>query len=610
MLPDKIHDYIVQQESDFETRDIQVGDNWSWNMRNHIQMIFHMVNSVFYKGENNWLRAFKQVMEPIIALSAWTEDIEVKDVVFYITGVKGKALSFLIKKYHDEIYTKEHNLDEMFDEITEDDLTYGGVIVQKKRGKPEVLPLMDIAFADQTDLLGGPIGFKHYFSPDKLLQMSSLGWGKAENGANVELKDLIMMATFDKESQSLQEQKNKTPGKNIEVYIIKGNLPLHYLNDNGDMDNFANQVQIVAFYTDSKGKKQSAILFRKEGDANLKFFTSKKVNRRGLGRGVGEMLLHPQIWTNFAQTHQMNMLETASKVPLYTDDETYKTKNKIQDMENLEITSVQEGRRIFQVPTAAVANTQLFENSINTWFQHAQLQGAAFDPVLGVEATSGTTFRGQERTVAQGRGSHDRRRGKRAKFIEEIYRDWIIPEIVREITKGKQFLSSLSTDELNFVAKQFANKKLNERQVQALLDGKVMSPEEEQELNNLFRDEIVNQGSEQLLGILQDEFKDIEIRIGINIANKQKNLADLSDKVLSIFQFVFANPQAFKQAMQIPALSKAFGDILEFSGLAVGDFSTLLDTTANTAEPTLPSSQELVPQLTTSNGQGNGEQNI
>lgn len=604
MLPSNIHDYIVQQESDFETQEIQVGDNWSWSLRNHVQMIFHMVNSIFYKGENNWLRAFKQVMEPIIGLSAWTEDIEVKDVVFFITGQKGKALSFLLKKYHDEIYAKEHNLDEMIDDITEDDLTYGGVLVQKKKGKPEVLPLMSIAFADQTDLLGGPIGFKHYFSPDKLLAMSSVGWGKEENGANCTLQDLITLATYDKESQSLQEKKNKTPGKNIEVYIVKGNLPLHYLNDDDDMENFANQVQVVAFYTNKEGKKESAVIFRKKGDANIKFFTSKKVYLRGLGRGVGEMLLHPQVWTNFAQTHQMNLLEASSKIPLYTDDETYKTKNKIQDMENLEITSVQEGRRIFRVPNDAGANINLFEGSINTWFQHAQLQGAAFDPVLGIEATSGTTFRGQERTVAQGRGSHDRRRGKRAKFIEEIYRDWIIPEIVSEITSGKKFLSSLETDELNFVAKQFANKKLNDKKKEALFKMEIMTPEEEAELRNMYREEIISKGSEHLLEILKDEFKGIEVKIGINVANKQKNLADLSDKVLSIFQFIFSNPQAFQQAMQVPALSKAFGDILEFSGLSMGDFSTLLDANQTAIAP-VEEQQQL--SLATQDGQGTGE---
>ncbi len=225
-----------------------------------------------------------------------------------------------------------------------------------------------------------------------------------------------------------------------------------------------------------------------------------------------------------------------------------------------------------------------------------------------MEPVSGTTFRGQERTVAQGRGSHDRRRGKRAKFIEEIYRDWIIPEMVREITKGKKYLSTLSTDELNFVAKQFANKKVNEKKKEALLKMKLMTPEEEANLRKVFKERIVNRGSEQLLEILKDEFKDIEIKIGINVANKQKNLADLSDKVLSIFQFVFANPQAFQSAMQVPALSKAFGDILEFSGLSVGDFSTLLDTTEQTlgAEGAEPAP---APELALQNGPRTTEQN-
>lgn len=64
--------------------------------------------------------------------------------------------------------------------------------------------------------------------------------------------------------------------------------------------------------------------------------------------------------------------------------------------------------------------------------------------------------------------------------------------------------------------------------------------------------------------------------MGINIAGKQKDLAMLSDKLLSIFQYIFTNPAGFQQAMQMPALSKAFQDILEFSGLNQADFATLM----------------------------------
>src|SRR3990167_3735252 len=114
-----IFSFIQTEESRYETEEIRVGDNWLWNMRNHVQLIFHLKNGVFYTGENKWLRAFKQIMRPLLRLSYWTEDLEVKDVTFFIEGKDDRALSFLIKKYHDEVYVREHDLDQMFDEITE-----------------------------------------------------------------------------------------------------------------------------------------------------------------------------------------------------------------------------------------------------------------------------------------------------------------------------------------------------------------------------------------------------------------------------------------------------------------------------------------------------------
>ena len=81
-----IYDWIKQQESEFETGEIQVASNWRWSFRNHVQMLFHLKNGVFFTGENNWMRAFKNIMEPILNLSYWSEDIELKDVVFFVEG--------------------------------------------------------------------------------------------------------------------------------------------------------------------------------------------------------------------------------------------------------------------------------------------------------------------------------------------------------------------------------------------------------------------------------------------------------------------------------------------------------------------------------------------
>lgn len=576
-----IFSFIEQKESEFESEKMQLGDNWHWNFRDHVQMIFHLKNGVFYTGENDYMRAFKAVMRPLLRLSYWTEDIEVKDVTFFIEGKDDRALSFLIKKYHDEVYVREHDIDSLFDNITESDIDYGGALVQSTgKGKPEFIPLNAIAFCDQTNILGGPIGIKFFFSPDGLRKMSNFGWGKESNGATMSLDELAILADEYKDPTGTDnKKKNKVTGKTVEVYIVRGNLPEAYLKDNDNMEDWYNQVQIVAFYSDNKGKKQNAILYRKsEDEGMLKFHKSEDVYNRALGYSDGEMLIHPQIWTNFLSIHKNALLESASKIIPYTDDPTFAQKNDLREMENLQVAEIEEGKTFGLVPTVGAVNIQLLSSSIDEWFSAAQLDSAAFDPILGKEQSSGTTFRGQERTVAQGRGWHDRRRGKRAKFIEQLYREDIIPNIIKEITKGKKFLATLTAEEITWIVEQLANNYANDKLKKSLMDFKkpLMTEEERNIITQTFKEEFGRGGNVKLVEILADEFKDAPIRMGINVANKQKDLSMLSDKVLSIFQFIFANPAGFQQAMQMPALAKSFQDILEFSGLNQSDFMSLV----------------------------------
>ena len=290
----------------------------------------------------------------------------------------------------------------------------------------------------------------------------------------------------------------------------------------------------------------------------------------------------------------MNMLESGSKIPLYTDDPNYQNKNKIQDMENLEITTIEDGKFIRQIPTIAPANIQLFEKSINEWYEQGQLIGSAFDPVLGKEPPSGTTFRGQAQNIQQGRGLHDRRRGQRAKFIEELYRDGFIPDMVKKITKGKKFMATLTSDELSWVSEQLAENYTYRKQVDAILNGQL--PEDREILKQEFLTNFAKKGNKHLLEILGDEFKDIEIKIGINVAGKQKNLSEMSDKVLSIFQLAFSNPQGFQQVMQIPGMASSFNDILEFSGMSSVDFSNISKLNLSSPAPTQLSTKELTPE--------------
>lgn len=587
-----IFSYIKTEQNKYETQEIRVGENWYWNMRNHIQMIFHLKNGVFFTGQNDWMRAFKNIMEGIIELANWTEDIEVKDITFFIEGDDDRALSFLVKKYHDEVYVREHDIDKMIDDITESDNDYGGVLVQKGLKRPEVIKLTRVAFCDQTKMDGGPLGFKHNFDPSSLRAMSKYGWGDKKNGATITLNELIVLADEKKDANgSLNEKENLTSGKTVEVYIIRGDLPETYLKDDGDSKKSVRQLQIVAFYTNNDNKKLGVTLYRKEEseEDGLLFFSSSEVEGRALGRGVGEKLIHPQIWTNWTAIHKNSLLEAASKVPLVTDDETFTNKNKIIDMESLEVTTIADGKTIQKIETAAVNNIGIFNENDQSWYQHAQFIGQAFDSLMGKEESAGTTFRGQERLVQQGRGPHDRRRGQRAKFIEQIYRDWIIPEIVKEINKGKKFLATLSADEIRWVADQIATNAVNKRIKDLVLNGKLPTKEEQDMFMQTFKQDFFKKGDKHLLEVLKGELDDMGARIGINIAGKQKNLAGLSDKILSIIEAAAVNPQ-FRANLEANGMSDSFDDVLEYSGLSPADFATVVNT-----QPVLSPMQQ--PQL-------------
>jgi hypothetical protein len=579
MFPQTIFEYITTEESRFDTDKIQMGTNWQWNMKEFVQMVFHLKHGVFFSGENDWMRSFKNIMEPVLSLAKWTEDIELKDVTFFSESKNGRVVSFFFKKFHDEVYSKKYDLDELFDEITESDVTYGGTLVDiTAKERPTVLALTKVAFCDQTDILGGPIAVKMYLSPSKLKKMTKNGWFNPKNGADGSAEELVLLASQDKSPEGGKQgtQKNTVTGKAIEVYILRGDLPESYLKEGGDDENFIPQLQIVAFYTTKKNKRQGFTIYKKEStEDSLTYFTSAKVEGRGLGFGWGEKMLHPQIWTNFFEIHKTQMLQSGAKTPIITDDETFTNRNKIQDMENLEVAIVKEGRTMKLLDTVSPNNVSLYQNAINTWFEYAQYAGAAFDPMMGKEATSGTTFRGQNQIVQQGKGPHDRLRGKRAKFIEYLYRVRILKDIKREILNGKKFLATLTGEEMEWVSKELAVKEWNKYVLEkTLADGNFEEGEMEAYIQ-MKTDEFREKGSQHILEVLKGEFDDVEVTMGINVAGKQKDLSAMSDKILSIIQFAMANPQGFEQVMKMPSMADNMDSILEYSGVSPSSFYSL-----------------------------------
>ncbi len=576
IFPSTIFEYVVLEETVYKTREIQVGENWPWNMAQHISLSFHMKHGKYLNISNDprTKPPFNNIILPILEFRYAAEDRDVEDIIFETEEPEKQHLSFLIKKYWDDVFTIENNLDEFLDDAIEEKVDYGGVLIKKGAGAvPELLPLQTIAFCDQTDILGGPIGFKFNFSPEALKRKAKLDWGDEKKGASITIDRLITLATKEKDASNTTQgvQANQVTGKNIEIYIVRGSLPENYLNDKGDTEKLINQVQVVGFYQDEKGKKGVTLYKAKETESVLKFHAPKKIFNRALGWGGVEAVLDPQIWANFAEIHKNNLLKSASKNRLYTDDDNYANRNKIRDMENDEITTIDKESRygIRQIPVGVV-NIQLFDNRVAELEAHAQKLAGVTDPLLGKPPPAGTPFRLQERVVFEGKKPHERTAGKFDKFLEEIMNDWVIPHMGREITKGKVFLSTLTSDQMEYILQRVPRNRAVKAQWEQVLSGQI--PEDLEVLTEKEKQKILQSGNLQILEILKDEFKNVRMKVKVRVSSKQKDMAQFTDKLVNILRQYLTLPPEVKQD---PVTIELLSQILEASGISPASLGKL-----------------------------------
>lgn len=569
-----IFTYIKAQETAYQ-QGIDLPGNWSWSMVKHIETSYLYTNSQLTTGKNDF-KPVKNITRPILNLQHRAEDIDVTDVQIYVDDPDRYHLSFLVKKYHDDVFVQENDMDSFFDELNVSRIDYGAGLSKKLSGpRPEVVPLQSIVFCDQTDILSGPIGLKHFYSPDQILEMADKGWGDPKHGATASIQEVIELAR-DEKREDQNKTTAKTPGKYIEVYEIHGNFPKQFLDSAAEKDVFNRQLHIVTFYQKQDGTRGNITLYRTEEKENpFKLIKRDAVYGRALGFGGAEELFEAQVWVNYDMIRMQGMLDAASKTILGASgpaSSEIARRTVVKDMDNLEIVDLGADSELKQIDTFP-RNMALFERSVSEWEAHAQQMGAANDSIMGKSPSAGTPFKLQELVTDESHGLHNYRRGQYAKHLEDIYRDWIIPYITRQIAKGSRFLSELSIDELQYVTECVVRNETNKVIREKILNGETIPPDFAQAYGEKIKADLRKKGNKHFIEILKDEFRDAPLAVKVSIAGKSKNLAAMTDKITNIFRFAFSNPQGFAQVMQIPGMGKSFNQILEYSGLSPVDFS-------------------------------------
>ena len=569
-----IFDYIRAQETAYKLP-IELQGGWRWSMKTHLDTSFLYTNSQLITGKDDY-KPVKNITLANLNLQHRAEDVEMKEVQLYVDDPDKFHLSFLVKKYHDDVFVQENDIDTFFDELNVERIDYGGGLSKETAKGREVVPLQSISFCDQTDILSGSIGLKHFYSPDQLLDMADKGWGNKEKGATATLEDVITLSRAEKNDNSNSGVLTKTPGRYIEVYEVHGNMPKLFSDNTDTSGKYETRIFIVCFYQKPNSTEEAGIILYTAPETESPFMLIKRdpIFGRGLGRGGAEELFDPQVWVNYDMIREQNMLDAAAVTLMKSTDPTVVAKHPsgLKGMKNMEVIDIALNTDISQIDTFP-RNMRLFENSVNKWEEHARNLSAAQDPLQGKEPAAGTPFASLQVQIQQGMGLHEYRRGQFAKHIEQIYKKTFIPKIQKAIINGVRFLSELTMEEMQFVVEKMAVVEWNKYCVNKVLEkGEFVDGEREVWMQQ-FKDDFRKKGNKHFIELLKGEFKDTPLSVKVSVAGKSKNLSVMADKITNIFRFAFANPQGFAQVMQIPGMATSFNEMLEFSGMSPADFS-------------------------------------
>lgn len=576
----EVYDYILTEETEFKTREIPLGSNWTWNMYKHIDRSFLMKNSQFWEGNNDFngnLRPFKNIIIPIANVNYRTEGFDVKDVNLYVNSKEDFHLSLLARKFHAK-WAKKYSIDSAIDESVVSDYDYGLTLVKNvNEQRPEIIQLQQLAFCDQTDILSGPICLKHNYSIDQLLDMKGKWYDD-------EIDRTILKAKF---AKAVGDRTAETPSKYVEVYELHGMFPDSWLNEDNDdyvdEGKYSKQLHIVTYYKDQDARKGICLFKGKETKEVFKAKKRDDIYGRACGRGGIEELFHPQIWTNYSEIHLQNMLKATSKVILQTADAELAKNNRLGNLKDGQILKHKENMPLSQVVIQPL-NKAAFDGYVNMWEQTARTIGSASDPALGLNPVSGTPLGTTEIVTNQGQGIHEYRQGQMATFWGEIYRDWVMDYLEKEIVKGDAWIDELTFEELQEVADTFATNHSNDRIKQIILAGGLPTPEEQETFRQTVKAQFMKGGKKRFLEIAKEEFSELPLEVEFSIAGKQKNMAEVVSKLNAIFRGIFANPAVLQQ----PGMATLFNDILENSGLSPIDFTSLTVPTPQPAQGQAP----------------------
>lgn len=568
--------------SNYETATIDLTDGLSFSQFQTIKKIEYYSNSAYLKGAKDKKgreKPFYNIVNTMVDASVVATDIDTKDIQIIADDKKDFVKTFLLSK---DVYNwmKESDFSSFLNEFGETRARYGGVLVKKteeyegseKTMKIEVVNWNNVV-TDQVCIDDGIIIEKHYMNISELSAKKDV-WDNVSELVSVYAKEKNFTAS----------------GTRIPVFEVHGEFPLNLDPENSGAD--ITEFERVCYYIGGDKNKKQFILYKEaEKESPYKYLPWKKVSKRGLGRGVVEEGFQAQQWTNDALLKERDAMEISSKVVFKTTSKKIGN-NVLTGIDNGHIIELDGNEDFSQVNTVSNAIPE-FRSLMDRWFSQYEKVTSAYDTQRGETPPSGQPYRLQALVQQQSASSFDYRKEDAGIFITEIFEDWVLPYLINKFNKQHVLSYDFSAEELKMIDDSFASNVANEKAIDAILEGKLVTTEEYQAYYDMALNEVKSTKTQRFIDIPKDYFKNIKAKVTIMVTGEQKNKQAVMESLTNIMQTVSSNPTVLKD----PVLSEVFGKIMELSGAGISPSTLANIAQSNSAEVMAPSPMQAEQQV-------------
>lgn len=578
-----IHELVRQTRDEYQRNDIDTVEGLSFNMYDRIIENEFLTSGHYMSGdydENGDLKPFHDIITRILENQRTAEEVDTKDMDITTDDPDYYVRASLISKFNQD-WMDENHMDKFHNDAIEIRGKHGGLLVKVTEDSDDLsLEVTDwTSFSgDAADLENGVKVVDNFYTPSDLVKKAEeMSWDMEAVHRAIKL-----YAIADQDDE--YKEQRETTGKYVLVREVSGTLERTYIDEDAEEYEYSYQVHYVAGseFHDDKGEKGVTLDSQELEESPYYYLPYKKRTSAGkmLGIGMVERARHSQISTNVAAQQYKYSLDLASTHLLQSSSKNLKGKNVITNVKRGSILKHDDGKPISSVDMSPQALAHL-QGYMAQWQNQVDRATGTFAVATGEELPSGTPYRLGAIMDQNAQSSFDLRREEYAIFLNRIYKERVIPFLIRQIRKKDTLKLKFSPEELKDLDRDTANYRVDRELVKQYLDGEfdnvppamkfaVMDVKREEMLNEVDGELKKGKNRRNVTDFPDRYWADVADKLYVNITGERKDKATMLESVNNVLmQYIQLKPQLDLD----PNARKLFNQIVETAGLEPIDFA-------------------------------------